>query len=303
MSSPLSSDYRPTSFSISKKPLPLIRSAIKPQAFPASREAPLVFSEEAESQLALEASREAPSAQSASEASVPPISFEEERSPLVSEDVSPSRENTTIFISPASSRDPSPYRDIHGFRSLPIQSDNMASTPSTGSSSTFIAAAHPPPVPGNRSQGGVLPLPSVPLPSVPLPMLPPALQNPYHGGTGSALPQIPPHPDPGQASGGPALYLPGNAPPTLPPPQVSYYHTPHQPSNFGGEKNENFEKSLVTLKLLFLSLHLQIPDAAEREQIKIDILESNLGGRAYEYWIALNPVNKATFELASTALK
>lgn len=101
--------------------------------------------------------------------------------------------------------------------------------------------------------------------------------------------------------------------PVVPPPDttlqnvpgmpISYYHSVHQPTNFGGERGENVEKFLVALKLSFLGLSTQIPNVIEREQIKLDILESYLVGRAYDYWVSLNPTHKATFDLASTALK
>ena len=87
------------------------------------------------------------------------------------------------------------------------------------------------------------------------------------------------------------------------PAPVSYYHTVHQTSNVGGEKGENVERFLITLKLSFLSLHTQIPNPEEWEHIKPDILESYLRGRAYEYWMAMNPTNKTTFDLATAALK
>ena len=182
----------------------------------------------------------------------------------------------------------SPSRD-HGFRDLPTSfpSDMDSTGVATTASGTDRPQGITGTVPAMASQMGYPPpeRPPVNNGNNQPPYAPPVSNQPPYDPVDSQPPYVPD----------------GSEQP--PPAPISYYHTVHQPSNFGGEKGENVEKFLITLKLSFLNLHIQIPNPVEREQIKLDILESYLVGRAYECWMAMNPANKATFDLASTALK
>ena len=76
-----------------------------------------------------------------------------------------------------------------------------------------------------------------------------------------------------------------------------------KPEYFGGEKYEDVDDFVLLMSMYIRGIHMPGGTEAEIERYKVVILHRHLVGRAHEFWMELNPAKKATYELATTALK
>ena len=83
---------------------------------------------------------------------------------------------------------------------------------------------------------------------------------------------------------------------------ASYAHL-LKPERFSGEKNTiGVTDFLNSLEVAFTCLE-SMQDTTQKEQAKVVILQGHLDGKAKQFWLSLRSDKKATFELASQALK
>lgn len=77
-----------------------------------------------------------------------------------------------------------------------------------------------------------------------------------------------------------------------------------KPEEFSGEKlTVDIQDFLDTLEMSFPLLENQIADPVRLERAKVLTLQSHLIGKAKQFWVSLRASQKATYELAATALR